>query len=643
MYPDLLKQIGTSYNIIMHIIEVIPISRGISKEQLSYFTTKDIEVGSIVEVPLRKRTIPAIAISKKEAQENKQEIRGAEFQVKKIGKLSSSHFFLPEFIESARETATYFSSTVGGALSGLISSQIIKNLEKIKIELTPIHQDRIHQKYILQADDEERFANYKSFIREEFAKKSSVFFCLPTIHDIKKTVGKLEKGIEDYTYVLHSALGEKEILETLLKLSNEKHPVLILSTGIFLSFPRADLGAIIVDRQNSLSYKTQSRPYLDFRIFAELFAKKIKAKFVIGDIFIDVENLYRFKNGDFQELSPLKFRSLTSSKETVVDMKKYKGAGGHFTYISDELKELIQENKSTNENLYIYSSRKGLSPSTLCGDCGSVVSCPKCESHMVLHGSRKGNFFLCHRCGERGDPKEVCKTCGSWKLITLGVGIEKIEEEIRVLFPDLKIYVLQKEKATTHNKALNIAKQFYASPGSVLLGTEMALPYIDQEIENTAIASIDSLFSVPDFRVTEKIMALFLKLRSITKKKMLLQTRNPEQKVFEYGLAGNLFDFYRDEIAKREKFNYPPFSLLIKISVEGEKKDIVSKMSILKSDFEDETIDIFPSFIKGRGGKSIMHALLRIPRATWPNPKIISKLMSLSPEFTIKVDPESLL
>ncbi|MEO8637368.1 MAG: hypothetical protein ABI430_00515 [Candidatus Taylorbacteria bacterium] len=628
----------------MQIIEVIPISRGIGKETLTYFTSDDISLGAVIEVPLRKKIVPAIVISKNDASEHRTELRQAEFQLKKITKRKGHFFFLPEFMESANEAARYFAATTGSVLASLISARLLAELEKIKIEpQEPVLGEKIHQKYILQAGDEERFVNYKSFIRGEFAKKSSVFFCLPSVHDIKKTVGKLEKGIEEYTFVLHGSLSENELRSTLAKLTKEKHPVLILGTGSYLSYPRADLGAIIVDRENSSGYKTFSRPYLDFRVFAEMFAKKIKAKFVVGDIFIDIATLFRYKNGEFQELSPVKFRSLTSAEERMVDMRVYKASTKNFTLVSEELRNLIQANKTNNENLFIFAARKGLSPTTVCGDCGETITCNKCSANMVLHGSQKGNFFLCHRCGERRDPEEVCKVCQGWKLVTLGAGIDSVGEEIRALYGDVKIFIMDKDKVTTHGNAEKMMNQFFASPGSILLGTELALLYLDRPIENSAIASLDALFSLPDFRINEKIMSILLTLRSVTHKQIVIQTRNPDQKVFEYGMKGNLFEFYRDEIGKREQFNYPPFSILVKISLEGQKSEIVRKMSEAKATLSNYNIDIFPSFIKGLAGKSIMHGLLRVSPRTWPDSELLLKLTALSPEFTVKVDPESLL
>ena len=329
--------------------------------------------------------------------------------------------------------------------------------------------------------------------------------------------------------------------------------MLILGTGSFLSIPRPDIRAIIIDKHNSQSYKTQARPYIDFRVFAEILSEQTKARLVAGDVFLDVATIQRYKDGEFQELSPLKFRSLSSATDSIVDMRKYKEESKRFRVISDELKQLAESNKTDNEHLYIYSARSGLAPTIICADCGNIVTCAKCGANMVLHASQKGNFFLCHSCGQRKDPSDTCATCGGWRLTSLGIGLDRISADLGNMFPDIKIFVMDKETAPTYKKAKEIASKFYASPGSILVGTEMALPYLDQ-VENAAIASIDSLFSIPDFRITEKIMSVIIKMRSIAQKRIILQTRIPDEKVFEYGAKGNILDFYKDEIARRKQF-----------------------------------------------------------------------------------------
>jgi len=631
----------------MKLLEVIPISRGISAETLTYFTGGDLSVGSIVRVPLRKKTIPAIVLSFQEVSEAKSSIKDSTYAIRKIKDIKSFELTSPKFIEASKEMADYLAASTGSALNSIIPKNILLNADKLKIKMKidAAKSPRPHEKFVLQADDEERYANYRSFIREEFAKGFSVFFCLPTIQDIKKIFEILSKGIEQYAFILHSGLSKKEILENWMKVLSEPHPVFIIATGSYFSIPRDDIGAIIVDKENSSSYKSQVRPYLDVRKFSEILSDKIGAKLIFGDLLLRTETIWRHGQGEFIEFSPLKFRSLSTATQEVVDMKKTGGGTEKtpFRIISDELKRLVRETQENNEHMFIFVARRGLSPTTLCNDCGTIVLCHFCKAPTVLHRSNKENFFLCHRCGERRSALEKCANCGGWNLTALGIGMEKVYEELSEKFPEIKIFKIDSDNSPTHKIACQTIKKFYESPGSILLGTEMALVYLSEKIANTAVVSVDSFFSLPDFRINEKVLNILLKIRSFAAKNFLIQTRDISQKVIEYAIKGNLAEFYRDEINNRQSFEYPPFSNLIKITVSGEKRKVAEEMDKLEKYFDGYHLAIFPAFTPYAKGKYSMHALLKIPRDSWVDAALLDKLKNLPPYFNINVDPESLL
>lgn len=343
-------------------------------------------------------------------------------------------------------------------------------------------------------------------------------------------------------------------------------------------------------------------------------------------------------------MSPLKFRSVTQATQLIVDTRKNpEEKEVAFSTISKQAEKLIEWNRERNENLFIFGVRKGLAPLTVCGDCGTVASCSVCSSAVVLHSGPEENFFQCHTCGKKRGAKEKCKHCDSWKLVTLGVGIELIEKEIKAKFPDVKTFRIDAQSVTTHKKALEIANKFYSTPGSVLIGTEMALLYLNKKIENAVVASIDPLFSLPDFRVGEKVLSILLKIRTIAKENFVLQTRDPEKKLFDYAIKGNLADFYREEVEEREAFKYPPFSVFIKITLQGEEKAVESEMAKLPALFAPYETDIFPAFTKKVRGRHVMHALIKIPENKWVDKTVLKNLRSLPPQFMTKVDPESIL
>ncbi|MEK7514257.1 MAG: hypothetical protein AAB587_00320 [Patescibacteria group bacterium] len=622
------------------IIHCIPLSSGVFKESLSYFTTQDIPVGAIIAIPVRGRSVRGLVVEVQDAKSIKTGIKNAPFALKRIESVETIAFFSPEFIESARVAAEYFATTTGQALSALIPKTVLENISKIvphtsgKTVLAPT------EKFAMQADTPERFAHYKSFIREEFAKGSSVFFCLPTVEDVRKVHESLEKGIESYIFTLHGSLSKKEMLATWNIILSETHPVVIIATGTFLSIPRRDIGVIVLERENSRSYKTLKRPFIDIRTFAEIFARISRKNLVFGDTLLRVETLWRYKKGEFLELIPLKFRSLIKGEQEIVSMKGKKPIRGQVSVISDSLAALIEETKQKHEHLFIFSARKGLSTSVVCQDCGQVVLSERCSHPVILYKDEKENFFFCPICKERRNAKELCKNCGGWRLIALGVGIERVEEEIRERFPDVPLIRLDRDTVKTHKKTLDIVKKFEDAPSGILLGTELALAYVSK-IENAAVASMDSLFSIPDFRINEKILRILFTMRSIANKKLIIQTRNPDNPILDFALKGNFADFYKSEIEEREAFGYPPFTVIIKITIRGKKPAVETALAMVAEKFKEYKPYVFPAATTIKGVWA-MNAVIKMSREKWVDSVLLGKLLSLPPAIGIEIDPETL-
>lgn len=627
----------------MKIVEVIPISRGIHKDTLSYFTSENVEPGTILKVPLRGRDINALVLSSGSLSEQKQQIKDSAFELKKASQVVTENLLSEPFMNAVEKTADFHATSIGSLLFSILPLGILDQAKSLTIPKQKKVEEKKSHGLVLQASDEERFGHYRSIIREEFAKKKSVFMCVPTTSDIERVRRLLEKGIGEYSFIFHSKIKKKDLVKQWNELVKESHPVLIIGTGSFLCIPRQDIGTIIIERENSSSYKSISRPYTDIRTFVEFFGKQIGARMIFGDVLLRTETVYRYRHDELGELSPPSMRVLSPAEQILVDMTKTQKGSAHFELISKELKELIRRTKENNERLVMFCNRRGLSPITVCGDCGASVECKRCRAPVVLHTVSNKRQFICHRCGETRSADEKCKNCTSWRLKALGIGTELVYEEVKSQFPNLTLFRIDSDSVKNHKQALKIAEQFYESPGSVLVGTEMAFLYLDQKIENAAIASIDSMFSMPDFRIREKVLSILFRLRSLTTKNFLIQSRNSEEPTFDYVLKGNLIDFYKKEIEERESFDYPPLTVFIKISISGTKEAVEAEMEKLKDEFLDYDINIYPAFIPHAKGVYTMNALIKIGKKRWVEPNLLSKLRSLPPQFSIAVDPENIL
>lgn len=647
----------------MNIITVIPLTRSKALESLSYFTASDAPVGAIVSVPVRSKSVHAIVTETRPAEDIKIEIKKAPYEIRKLGSVKATSFFPAPFIEAAKKLAHYYVGNLGATVDVLVADIILENANKIEPPETPqglAISRRLNLEtstFAVQGDDDDRMSSWRSLIRQEFARKKSVVFYVPTIEDAENVTGMLTKGIEGYIFTLHTSLPKKKILEVWKNINSTKHPIVVVATAAFSVLPRADIDTVVIERENGRGWTSQKNPYLDLRHALETIAHASGQVVYRSDSLLQTETLRRLDNHFINQGSPFKWRSISLAQDMLVDMTKknikpasmpeegVEPPAGKFRVISKELEELIRRNREESTHLFLYTARRGLSSMTVCSDCETVVSCNNCDSPVVLHASKETgrNFFLCHVCGERRPADEYCRNCGGWRLTALGVGIERVAEEIKELFPDMDVFKIDADSTSTKKQVEQELEKFRNKPGSVLLGTDLGFMHLREKIDHSAIVSMDSLLSLPDFRIPEKIMYTLVRLRSLTTKIIMAQTRRPEEKVFEYGLKGNLSDFYRETLAERKKFGYPPYAVLVKITVEGKKDPIVEQMAQLKKEIEPFEIDIFPVFTASAKGVAQIHGLIRIDFHLWPNTELIAKLKTLPPSVSVRVDPENLL
>ena len=631
----------------MNLLKVIPIAKNINKDELSYFSSQDVEIGDILEIEIRNKKTLGLVFSKINISEKKSEIKNLDYKIKKAGKNLGKSFLGFDFLEAIDEIAKYYATNVGEILWHFIPKYLLekKDILSNKTDLKEKIEKNGQEVLTIQANKEERFSTYKRFIREEFAKNRSVFFCVPNSDNIIETKELLEKGIEQYTYLLYSNQKEKDNQKNWQKILENVHPVLIIGTPSFLGIPKENMNSIIIEKESSKGYINQKRPYIDMRKVVEIVAKKTKRKLIFGDLLLRTETIYKNKTYEYSELSPLKFRLDLDINCQIIDSRnKIEASKKTFEIFTNQLKEKILEFGENNSNTFIFCLRKGLYPITICGDCGETILCQKCKSPIVLYEKKneKENYFLCHRCGEKESAQKLCPKCNSWKLIHLGIGIENTYKELKNIFPKKEIFLIDKDSLTEKEIKKEVEK-FYNKTGSFLVGGETALKYLNQKIDNIIVISIDPLFAIPDFKINEKIIRLLIEMRELSLNNFYIQTRIPENKIINYAIKGNLLDFYKDEITEREEMLYPPFSIFIKISLEGKINIIKNKMEELKEFLRPKECIIFPSKYKSKNNELILNAIIQIKKDNWPDNDLIQKLKLLTPDFSIKIEPENLL
>lgn len=649
----------------MYILTVVPIQKGFQRENLTYFSPNIVSLGSIVSVPIRSRAVDAIVINIDEVINLKTDIKKAGFQLKKILTIKGESPISSVFFKACEKMKDYTVSNTGSVIRSLISSVFLDNLKDLKKQKTVvenlINENIVQEKLIFQANLKDRLSWYRTLIREAFAKKESVFICVPTIYDIEQFSQELSKGISQYVFSFHSELTKKNLITNYNNSIAETHPILIIGTGTFLGIPREDIKTIILEHESSESYKQISRPYIDIRSFVEILTSIKKIKLIFGDTILRPETLYRHEIGELGEVSSPIFRLPQVDRQIVINMKEEKinNETKSFKILSDTTIKMIEYGIEHKESVFLFTIRKGLAGVTICNDCGETLLCPSCETPIVLYGSKQRNatkinnnrIFMCNKCGYKENTEIRCPKCLSWNLTPLGIGTDRVYEEVKKLFPTQKIFQIDKEVAT-EKEAKEKYLEFTKNNGSILIGTEMTFSYIKDQITHSAIVSLDGLLSIPSFNITQKIIHIIEKLQEITTRNLLIQTRISDNQVLDHILNGNVLPLYREDLKERKQFGYPPFERLIKITFSGTASETEKARNYIDKILGIYDPQVFSAFVGKVKGQYITNTIIKIDKDLWQlptdekktlNEELEKSLRQLPPVFSINVDPEDLL
>lgn len=663
----------------MNIVTVIPLEKGVYPSNLTYFTAQNIRPGDIVSAPLRNKKILCLVVSINDINEQKSNIKDMDYNLKKITEVKSTQIFRPEFLSSILEINKYYAGRRDYGIASLIpgifkeeydtiASYISKkSLPSTEPERTDSKKNIQSEKLIFQAPQEDRISFYKTMIRESFALKKSVFIVLPTEHNIDMFYESLSKGIENFSFSLHGGITTKKLILKIEQILTSSHPVLIFGTAPFLSIHRLDIGTIILENENTNTYKMINRPHVDLRTFVELFASKLKVRLIMSDSLLRFETIARKELDSINTIGNLSFRIGFDNKiqiktrsnpldETFLKEKNTKKES--FKVLTDEIVEDVKLAALKKKHIFVFALRKGLATQTICQDCNEILMCEQCMAPVVLYLSKDGKkrMFACNRCHFAIDPESTCKRCGGWNLTSLGIGTDTVTEELKILFKDnksVKIFKLDKEVAKTTKSAEKIVTEFEETPGSILVGTEMAFFYLKNKVDLSVIASFDSLWSIPNYKMSEKVIQIITAMISKTENKLLIQTKNERDSAIVAVLNDNLLSFIRGELEDRKKFGYPPYERFIKITHTGSRQEALETKKALMETFKEYQPEIFSGFVARLKDKYVTNALIKVDPKIWSLPELssgskisetlLAKLSLLPANFDIFIDPEDLL
>ena len=394
-----------------------------------------------------------------------------------------------------------------------------------------------------------------------------VIVLVPEIALTGQLITAFQEVFTDDIVVLHSQLSHAERNDSIFRVRRGEAGIIIGARSALFT-PAHDVGAIILDEEQDMSYKQDESPRYHARVVAEILARRHGAILVLGSATPSLESYTRAQTGELTLLTmPERIGSQPLPQVRAVDMREELRRGRR-TIISLALRELLTETLARHEQAIIMLNRRGYSTFIMCRSCGAVITCKECSLPLVYHAN---GALLCHHCDLRAPVPEVCPKCGSRYIKYFGSGTEKLEEELSQLLPEARLVRMDRDTTGRKLAHTEILTQFRRRDFDILLGTQMVAKGHDLPgVQSVGIISADASLNLPDFRAAERCFMLITQTagragRHGARGEVIVQTYNPEHYAVCTAMRQDYKAFYAQEIELRRELFYPPFSRLVKL------------------------------------------------------------------------------
>ncbi len=437
---------------------------------------------------------------------------------------------------------------------------------------------------------------YIQLIKDTLKQGKQVLFLIPEIALTTQLITRLRAVFGEIVGVYHSRFSENERVEIWnnvlhqgasdltntepeiknpkQEISSEKHKYkIILGARSCLFLPFNNLGLIIVDEEHDNSFKQHDpSPRYHARDSALYLASLHKASVLLGSATPSIESYYNCEQSKYTlvELNNQYVESGGTNIE-VCDINFFEKSNQMKACLTPPLFKAIENALSKKQQVILFQNRRGFAPYTECKQCGHVPHCVQCDVSLIYH--KHSQKLTCHYCGYSIAPPKTCTACGSNNLIYKGMGTEKIEEDIEVLFPNAKIARMDLDSTRSKYAYKQIIDDFESGNIDILVGTQMVTKGLDfNNVNVVGVLNADSILNFPDFRSFEKAFQLITQVkgragRSSDKGKVFIQTTQPQHHVINYISENKIKNFLADTLAERSQYNYPPFSRLFEINI----------------------------------------------------------------------------
>ncbi len=429
---------------------------------------------------------------------------------------------------------------------------------------------------------------YIHLIHECIQQGKQVLYLLPEIALTAQIIQRLRNVFGDTVGVYHSKFSDSERVEVFRNIVGfeiEDSPsfqiILGVRSSIFLPFK--NIGLIIIDEEHEYSYKQfEPAPRYNARDAAIMLASMHKARVLMGTATPSFESYMNAIHGRYglAELTD-RFSDIKLPEIKIIDIREARRKKKMKSHFSPLLIDEIAKALRNNDQAILFQNRRGYSPYIECRDCGTVPLCKNCDVSLTYH--KNSNLLKCHYCGFTIANPAHCNACGSPDLLTMGFGTEKIEDEIRIFFPEAKVARMDLDTTHTRKSYEKIIADFENRKVDILVGTQMISKGLDfDHVKVVGVLNADNMLNYPDFRSFERCYQLIAQVSGRAGRKnergvVVLQTSDPAHTVIKHFKFNDYQGFFNEQVAERKTFLYPPYVRLVKLTLRHKKISLLNQ------------------------------------------------------------------
>jgi primosomal protein N' (replication factor Y) (superfamily II helicase) len=494
---------------------------------------------------------------------------------------------------------------------------------------------------------------YLQLAEDTIAEGKQVLYLLPEIALTGQIIHRVQQKFGARAGIYHSRMSNHERVEvwqnilndhTSNELNERPHFDILVGARSSLFLPLHNVGLIIVDEEHDASYKQQDpSPRYHARDAAIYLAHLYNANVLLGTATPSLETYYLAKQNKFGYIKlENRFGEAVLPHWQIIDTKEEERNKTMHQSFSEPLINAINTAISNHEQVILFQNRRGFSPYTECQECAWTPTCLNCDVSLTYHKAL--HLLRCHYCGYSTKPHSECASCGSSHLQFKGLGTEKIEEEVEILFPTARVARLDLDTSRSRQAYNQLMNDFTEGNIDILIGTQMVTKGLDFDNVNVVgIINADQVLKFPDFRSHERAFQTLVQVsgRAGRKKKqgkVYLQTAQPYHPVINFAQNNAIDALYEKELLERAQFHYPPFVRIIEFNILSPQRELTDEAA---QQFTDALKALFKDLVLGPQTPSVgriknqflKRTILKVKKE-WPYKKVREEIAQLLHHFS---------